>query len=114
MNARAQEPTPDKTAAPAAAPAAAAAAQKSAVRRRRRASMIERGRGTEYMDLTGDLEPTIIASDVGASNLGFAGTVSAGRVGAAVGLTTLSDNDFGDGPTMPMMPSTWGATAAEA
>jgi PPE-repeat protein len=39
-------------------------------------------------------------------NLGFAGTVSKGGTQAA-GLATLSDDEFGGGPTMPMLPKTW-------
>jgi hypothetical protein len=39
-------------------------------------------------------------------SLGFAGTVSKGSAQAA-GLATLSDDEFGGGPTMPMLPKTW-------
>jgi PPE-repeat protein len=46
------------------------------------------------------------ASDQGAGSLGFAGTVSKGSAHAA-GLATLSDDEFGGGPTMPMLPKTW-------
>ena len=46
------------------------------------------------------------ASDQGAGNLGFAGTVSKGSAQAA-GLATLSDDEFGGGATMPMLPNTW-------
>jgi PPE-repeat protein len=38
--------------------------------------------------------------------LGFAGTVSKGITQAA-GLATLSGDDFGAGPNMPMLPGTW-------
>jgi hypothetical protein len=38
--------------------------------------------------------------------LGFAGTVPKGSEQAA-GLATLSDDGFGAGPSMPMLPNTW-------
>ena len=51
---------------------------------------------------------TRTASDRGAGPLGFAGTVSRGSEQAA-GLATLHGDEFGTGPTMPMVPGTWGA-----
>ena len=39
--------------------------------------------------------------------LGFAGTVSKGSEQAA-GLATLHGDEFGGGPTVPMVPGTWG------
>jgi PPE-repeat protein len=48
------------------------------------------------------------ASDRGAGPLGFAGTSSRGAEQAA-GLATLHGDEFGAGPTMPMVPGTWGA-----
>jgi PPE-repeat protein len=48
------------------------------------------------------------ASGSGAGSLGFAGTVSdAGE--QATGLTTLPHDEFGSGPSMPMLPHTWPA-----
>ena len=45
-------------------------------------------------------------SGSGAGALGFAGTVAnAGE--QATGLATLPDDDFGGGPSMPMLPHTW-------
>ena len=41
-----------------------------------------------------------------AGPLGFAGTVSKGS-GQATGLATLTDDGFGSGPNMPMLPTTW-------
>jgi hypothetical protein len=38
-------------------------------------------------------------------SLGFAGTVSKGSAQAA-GLATLFEDEFGGGPTMPMLPKT--------
>ena len=46
------------------------------------------------------------ASEQGAGPLGFAGTVSKGGE-HATGLATLSDDGFGTGPSMPMLPTTW-------
>jgi PPE-repeat protein len=46
------------------------------------------------------------ASDRGAGALGFSGTIAKGGQ-QATGLTTLSDDGFGDGLSMPMLPSTW-------
>ena len=64
------------------------------------------GRGYEYMDL--EPEPTVVPSDRGAGPLGFSGTGAKETATAAAGLTTLADDEFGGGPHMPMMPSTWG------
>jgi PPE-repeat protein len=47
-------------------------------------------------------------SDRGAGPLGFAGTLSK-TDSAATGLATLDDDEFGGGPTMPMLPATWNA-----
>ena len=49
---------------------------------------------------------TSAASDRGAGPLGFSGTVSKGSEQAA-GLATLSDDGYGNGPSMPMLPNTW-------
>jgi PPE-repeat protein len=56
-----------------------------------------------------DEEPVVstLASDQGAGNLGFAGTVRKETVAEAAGLTTLAGDEFGGGPTMPMVPGTW-------
>ena len=48
-----------------------------------------------------------VASDHGAGNLGFAGTARREAAAAATGLATLSDDEFGGGPKMPMVPGTW-------
>jgi PPE-repeat protein len=70
------------------------------------------------MDLDDDLGPdgaaplgdervaSTVASDQGAGALGFAGTAGKGGVRAA-GLTTLAGNEFGGGPSVPMVPGTW-------
>lgn len=51
-------------------------------------------------------EPATTASDRGAGNLGFAGTARKEAV-AAAGLTALAGDEYGDGPSMPMIPGTW-------
>ncbi len=122
LGAKTQEPT-SRGSAKAIAPAvaAAAAAASGRVRRRRRAK--QRGYGDEYMDMNIDVDPdwgappggpvaSTVASDQGAGPLGFAGTVSKGTTQAA-GLATLSDDEFGGGPTMPMLPGTWDPDAPE-
>ncbi|MDI3313393.1 MAG: PPE family protein [Mycobacterium sp.] len=101
----------------AAAAAAASAAEQARARRRRRAKL--RGHSDEFMDMNvvvdpeWDAPPTVrpvastVASDQGAGPLGVAGTVRTGEATAATGLTVLADDEFGNGPRMPMMPSTW-------
>jgi PPE-repeat protein len=49
-----------------------------------------------------------LASGSGAGPLGFAGIVRNEAVTQAAGLTTLAGDEFGAGPTMPMMPGSWG------
>ena len=65
------------------------------------------------MDLEIDLDPDApTASDRGAGSLGFAGTVSK-RSEQAAGLATLASDDFGGGPSMPMLPHTWAPEAPQ-
>ena len=68
------------------------------------------------MDMNVDVDPdwgaSTAASDRGAGPLGFAGTVSKSNEKAA-GLATLSDDGFGSGPSMPMLPGTWDPEAPE-
>jgi PPE-repeat protein len=52
-----------------------------------------------------DLAPTV-ASDRGAGAVGFAGTARH-EAAAAAGLATLAGDEFGGGPTVPMVPGTW-------
>jgi PPE-repeat protein len=109
--AKTQEPTSrGASRAPAAAAAVAAAAKERAPKRRRRAK--QRGQADEFMDMNVDVDPdwgvSTAASDRGAGPLGFSGTTAKSSEKAA-GLTTLSDDGFGVGPSMPMLPGTWGA-----
>ena len=46
-------------------------------------------------------------SDFGAESLGFAGTVRKETVVEVAGLITLAGDEFGGGPTIPMVPGTW-------
>jgi PPE-repeat protein len=93
-------------------PAAAAAPKKTPGGRRRRAGVERLGRGHEYVDL--DDEPTAYPSTQGAGPLGFSGTATKVSAGAATGLATLAEDDFGAAPRMPMMPSTWGNESPDA
>jgi PPE-repeat protein len=102
---------------PAAAAVAAVGRDTTRTRRRRRAEMHDHA--DEFADMNVEVNPdwsaqanrepvaSTAASDRGAGSLGFAGTAHKGTVDAAVGLATLSGNEFGDGPRMPMVPGTW-------
>jgi PPE-repeat protein len=108
-SARRKAPEPDAAAAAAAATARGAAG----ARRRRRAR--QRSYGDEFMDMNVEVDPDwggpssaqTVASDHGAGDLGFAGTTRREAAAAATGLATLSGDEFGGGPKMPMMPGTW-------
>ena len=113
-SAKRKAPQPDS----AAAVTAAAARGQARARRRERAK--QRGHYDEFMDMDVEVDPdwaadpvaSTAASDRGAGNLGFAGTVS--KDGAQpTGLTALSGDEFGGGPRMPMLPSTWDPEAPE-
>ncbi len=108
----------------AAAAAAAAAPEQARARRRRRAGL--HGRGHEYMNMNVEVDPewdappdkepvaATAASEKGAGDLGFAGTVRKKTVGEAAGLTRVGGDEFGGGPTMPMMPGSWAPDQAGA
>jgi PPE-repeat protein len=112
MGSGAQRKAREPDIAAAAAAAGVAAREKRAVRRRLRAKL--RGYGDEYMDMNVEVEPDwdspqggSAASDRGAGPLGFVGTTRRDAVDAT-GLATLTDREFGDGPSVPMVPGTWG------
>ena len=112
LQAKTQEPTyRGGSKAPAAAAAIAAAAREQARKPRRRRAK-QRGYGDEFMDMNVDVDPdwgvSTAASDRGAGPLGFSGTMAKSSEQAA-GLATLHGDEFGAGPTMPMVPGTWGA-----
>jgi PPE-repeat protein len=103
---------------PAAAAVGAVTREKARARRRRRAAM--RDYGDEFADMDSDLGPStepedasVLASDSGAGSLGFVGTVHKDTAAAAAGLATLNGSGFGGGPSMPMVPGTWGPDAPE-
>ena len=107
--AKTQEPTSrGASKAPEAAADAVAAAAKKPARRRRRAT--QRDQADEFADMNVGVNPdwaaSTEASSHGAGPLGFAGTVSKNGE-RATGLATLTDDGFGSGPTMPMLPTTW-------
>jgi PPE-repeat protein len=98
-----------KAAAPYAAAATAAARDLHRSRRRRRAGA--RGYDHEFMEMNINVDPdwsppAATASHRGAGPLGFTGTARR-RAVAATGLATIEDDDFGGGPTMPMLPGSW-------
>ena len=111
LNAKAktQEPTSrGASKSPEAAAAAVAAAAKKPTRRRRHA--MQRDHADEFADMNVGVNPhwgaSTEASKQGAGPLGFSGTVSKSGE-RATGLVTLTDDGFGTGPTMPMLPNTW-------
>ncbi len=52
-------------------------------------------------------DPASAVSAAGAGRFGFTGTVRKESVGDAAGLTTLAEDEFGGGPTAPMLPGSW-------
>jgi PPE-repeat protein len=103
---------------PAAAAVGAVTREKARARRRRRGEM--RAYADEFADLESDIGPgnepeeaSVLASDSGAGSLGFVGTVRKDTGAEAAGLATLSGNGFGGGPSMPMVPGTWGPEAPQ-
>jgi PPE-repeat protein len=104
---------------PVAAAVAAVSRRKTRARRRRRSEMHDHA--DEFADMNVEVDPDWstqvdrepVASDRGAGPLGFAGTVDKDTVAAAAGLATLGSNGYGNGPTMPMVPATWGPEPTE-
>jgi PPE-repeat protein len=97
-----EEPAPDDADAPA---AAAASAERERGRRRLRATSKDRAHRYEYLDLESD--PAAI-SDRGAGPIGFARAATESGVPRPAGLMTLTGQGLSDGPTLPMLPSSWG------
>ncbi|MCV7032122.1 PPE family protein [Mycobacterium sherrisii] len=87
------------------------AAAREAARAWRRRKARQRGHGEEYLDITVGVDPdwqetAVTASDHGAGKQGFVGTAPT-RPATAAGLTTLAGDEFGGGPSLPMVPGTW-------
>jgi PPE-repeat protein len=112
---KSEEPSPDDVDAPAAAAAGAKAKKKARARRRRGGTATERAYRYEFMDLDQDPDPGIGTdhphaarpSEDSAGPLGFAGATAKSGVAQAAGLATLTRDGLSDGPSVPMMPSTW-------
>jgi PPE-repeat protein len=100
---KSQESAPDDAEEPAATAASAPARLRS--RRRRGAEAKDHAYRYEYMDL--DPDESLLASEAGAGPIGFAGAVTKSDSTQAAGLATLTRDGLSDGPTVPMMPSTW-------
>lgn len=104
----------------AAAGALAANRGKSKSRRKRGSDVKERGYRYEYLSMDDASAPpphepaTPSASHQGAGNLGFTGTTAKSSVTGPAGLTTLADDTYGNGTTVPMMPGSWAADTASA
>ncbi len=115
MGSTAQRKAPEPDVAAAAAAAAASARAKRMARRRRRAELNDHHRGHryEFIDSGSEVEPDphrfaapAVASRQGAGTLGFTGTART-EAAEAAGLATLAGDEFGGGPSVPMVPGTW-------
>jgi PPE-repeat protein len=113
--AKTHEPTSRGASKAPAATAAAAAAAKDPKRTRLRRRLRLRAHAHEYMNMNVDVEPdwgpAAAATGRGAGPLGFSGTVTKGSE-RATGLATLSEDGFGGGPSLPMLPNTWGGAGS--
>ncbi|MHA7648744.1 PPE domain-containing protein [Mycobacterium sp. ML4] len=91
-----------------AAAAAVSARDKRRSRRRRTATMPEHQYADEFLDYDAPPaeEPSVTASSSHAGAMGFGGTAVKADV-AAAGLMTLPGDEFDNGPTVPMLPTTW-------
>lgn len=95
-----------------AAAAGVAARDKRRSRRRRAATMPEHQYADEVLDYDPEPdavppdEPAVTASRSRAGAMGFGGTAVKDDVDAS-GLMTLPADEFGSGPTVPMLPNTW-------
>jgi PPE-repeat protein len=117
LSSSAQRKAQEPDSAAAAAAAAAVARTAARARRRRRAGL--RGHGDEFMEMNVEVDPdwggppgevpvvSTVASDQGAGPVGFAGTAYKEAESSAAGLTKLAGDEFGGGPSLPMLPGTW-------
>ena len=110
---KSDEPTSGDVDTPA---AAAAAAEEKRARRRRRAIAKDRAYRHEFMDLEQEVDAESDTEDPNAAHVSERSAGSLGFAAAAVrsgmpkpaGLLTLARDELSDGPTLPMMPSSWG------
>ncbi len=118
MGTRASSGAGKKTSEPDTAAAAAASAARQQGRARRHRRVTERGHGHEFMAIDIEVAPdwgatpsaqlaSTAGSDQGAGTFGFAGTAGKNSAARAAGLATLTHDEFGGGPTLPMVPGTW-------
>lgn len=111
---KSEEPAPDDVEAPAAAAAEAAARKRARARRRRAGTATDRAYRYEFLDLEensgrDDEGPEAVhPSGQGGGPVGFAGAATRSGLDQPAGLATLTRVGLGDGPTVPMMPSSWG------
>ncbi|WIM87562.1 PPE family protein [Candidatus Mycobacterium wuenschmannii] len=86
----------------------AAVGTAAAARRRTRKRKQQQAHKHDYADATMDYDtpPETEASESGGGPLGFAGTATKSADQAA-GLATLESDEFGGGPSIPMLPRTW-------
>ncbi|MGK2868207.1 MAG: PPE family protein [Mycobacterium sp.] len=89
--------------------AALSAAERRKRRRKKGGEIKDRAYADEYMDYDQDPEPRpeprISASERGAGPMGFTGAVPGEDT--ATGMTELTGDSFGNGPTNPMLPGSW-------
>ncbi len=100
--------------------ALAATREKARARRRRGSAVKDRGYRDEYMTMddgpvsppSPTAQPSTTVSTAGSARMGsgggFSGTARKEQATQATGLNTLGDDSFGHGPTVPMLPSSWG------
>lgn len=97
---------------------ASAAALSAAERRKRRRTkggeIKDRAYADEYMDYDEDPapreprpEPRVAASATSAGPIGFTGALTKDGTDEAAGMTELTGDSFGNGPTDPMLPGSW-------
>ena len=113
--AKRKAPEPDS------AGAAAAAVVRDQRRARRRRRAILRDHADEFANMNIEVDPNWdgppddqpLASNNGAGPLGFAGTVRNEAIERAAGLAMLAGDEFGGGPTVPMLPGSWESDAGQ-
>ncbi|HEX5254947.1 MAG TPA: PPE family protein [Mycobacterium sp.] len=97
------------------APADAAPREQARRRRRARLGLIDPVHRYEYLEHGSGAESTdrpATVSDRGAGRMGFAGTAREADA-APAGLTTIANASLGDGPSLPLLPSSWSPETEE-